>query len=272
MIKGIIFDIDGVICRGVNPIPGAPETVNKLKKDGYKVIFLSNLSTKSKDQYIGKLKNFGIEVTEDEMVLATTATALYLKKYSKTGKVFVIGAEGLKKEISSHGLTLISDPEQAEFLVAGSPFDEEGYLREENRRCFTEGLRAIKSGAKFVAVNSDPVFPSKDGKLIPGTGAFIGAITFMTKVEPVIVGKPSKVIVDMAIEKMGLTPKETMIVGDQVATDMRAGRNAGIKTTLVLSGVTSKEDYEKLPKEEKELIDYVIDSVNDIYKILNKEG
>ena len=268
MIKGIIFDIDGVLCRGTLPIPGAATTVNSLKDKGYKIIFLSNLSTKSRDQYIDKLKGFGIKVTPDEMVLATSAAAAYVRDHASNGKVYVIGAEGLKEEIRKAGLMIVDEPEEAEFVVAGSPFDEEGYVKEENRWCFTGALRAIKNGARFVAVNPDVVFPGKDGKLIPGTGAFLGAVTAMTGVEPVVVGKPSPVIVKIALDKLSLKPEECLMVGDQIPTDMKAGKSAGLYTALVLTGVTSKEDVNQLKKEDKALIDHILESINDIFNIL----
>jgi|Deesub1362B_J571_1020462.scaffolds.fasta_scaffold00020_49 phosphoglycolate/pyridoxal phosphate phosphatase family enzyme len=266
--KGFIFDIDGVLCRGDKPIPGAKETIAKLREAGIKIVFLSNLSTKSREEYVEKLHRLGIPAEPEDLVLATSAIADYVAKHCKSKKVYWVGARGLRKELEKAGLIVVEEPEEAEFVVAGSPFDEKGYVTEENRWKFTGALRAIKAGAKFVAVNPDPTFPGKDGKLLPGTGAFIGAVKAMTGVEPVIVGKPSPVIVQMALEKLGLKPDECVMVGDQIDTDMKAGKSAGLTTVLVLTGVTSREDLEKVDKSKLELVDYVFDSVNDVLKLI----
>ncbi len=268
--KGIIFDIDGVLKRGSTPIPGASETVRKLRDKGLRIVFLSNLSTKSRRQYVDILKNrIGIEVSPEDLVLATSATADYVAKNSRTGKVYFVGHQGLKEELEGHGLKIVDDPEKAEFVVAGSPFDEKGYVTEENKWKFTGAIRAILlAKAKFVAVNPDKLFPGPDGKPIPGTGTFLGAITAATGVEPVIVGKPSEEIYRIALEKIGADPSEVIMVGDQLYTDIIPAKKLGLTTVLVLSGLTKKEDLEKLDAETREMIDYVFEDVRGILKLV----
>ncbi|RLG83964.1 MAG: HAD family hydrolase [Thermoprotei archaeon] len=271
-IKGIIFDIDGVLKRGSQPIPGAAETVNKLRELGIKIIFLSNLSTKSREEYVEILENkIGIRVSPDELVLATSATADYVAKHSTTKKVYFIGHKGLRKELEKAGLIIVDDPEEAEFVVAGSPFDEKGYVTEENRWKFTGAVRAILlAKAKFVAVNPDKLFPGADGKPIPGTGTFIGAISAATGVEPIIIGKPSKEIYRIALSKLGVSPSEAVMVGDQLYTDIIPAKKLGMTTALVLTGLTKKEDLDKLDEETRRMIDYVFDSVKDVLKLVER--
>ncbi len=268
--KGVILDIDGVLKRGSTPIPGAPETVKKLRELGLKIIFLSNLSTKSREQYVDILRNrIGIDVSPDELVLATSATADYVAKHSKTRKVYFVGHKGLRDELEKAGLTIVDDPEEAEFLVAGSPFDEKGYVTEENKWKFTGAIRAILlAKARFVAVNPDKLFPGPDGKPIPGTGTFLGAITAATGVKPVIIGKPSKEIYRIALDKIGAEPNEVIMVGDQLETDIIPAKKLGLTTVLVLSGLTKREDLEKLDPEKKSMIDYVFEDVSGVLEIV----
>ena len=268
--KGIILDIDGVLKRGSTPIPGAPETVKKLRELGLKIIFLSNLSTKSREQYVDILRNkIGVDVSPDELVLATSATADYVAKHSKTKKVYFVGHKGLRDELEKAGLIIVDDPEEAEFLVAGSPFDEKGFVTEENKWKFTGAIRAILlAKARFVAVNPDKLFPGPDGKPIPGTGTFLGAITAATGVKPVIIGKPSEEIYRIALDKIGASPSEVIMVGDQLETDIIPAKKLGLTTVLVLSGLTKREDLEKLDPEKKSMIDYVFEDVSGVLEIV----
>ncbi len=268
--KGIILDIDGVLKRGSTPIPGAPETVKKLRELGLKIIFLSNLSTKSREQYVDILRNrIGVDVSPDELVLATSATADYVAKHSKTKKVYFVGHKGLRDELEKAGLIIVDNPEEAEFLVAGSPFDEKGFVTEENKWKFTGAIRAILlAKARFVAVNPDKLFPGPDGKPIPGTGTFLGAITAATGVKPVIIGKPSEEIYRIALGKIGVSPSEVIMVGDQLETDIIPAKKLGLTTVLVLSGLTKREDLEKLDPEKKSMIDYVFEDVSGVLEIV----
>ncbi len=267
--KGIIFDIDGVLRRGGKPIPGAAETIEELRKRGFRIVFLSNLSTRSREEYVDKLRSLGFSVDPEDLVLATSATAAYVAKHCRSGKVYLVGHAGLRRELEKAGLTIVEDPEEAEFLVAGSPFDEKGYVTEENRWKFTGAIRAILvAKARFVAVNPDKLFPGSDGKPIPGTGTFLGAIEAATGVSPTVIGKPSTHIYRIALDKLGTRPGETVMVGDQVYTDIAPAKKLGLTTVLVLSGLTSREDLEKMDPELRATIDHVIDDVTQLPSLL----
>jgi len=265
---GVILDIDGVLRRGGRPIPGSADAVKKLRDMGVRVVFLSNLSTKSREQYVDALRRLGVDASPEDLVLATSATADYVAKNSKTGKVYLIGSEGLKRELEKAGLEVVDDPEEAEFVVAGSPFDEKGFVTEDNRWKFTGAIRAILlAKAKFVAVNPDKLFPGADGKPIPGTGTFLGAITAATGVEPTVIGKPSELIYRSALERLGTPPERTLMVGDQVYTDIVPAKKLGLTTALVLTGLTSREDLERMDSELRSKIDYVFESLSDAMQL-----
>ena len=271
--EGFILDIDGVLRRGGKPIPGAAETVRKLRQMNKKIVFLSNLSTKSREEYIETLRKIGIDVTPEDLVLATSATAAYVTAHSKSKKVYWIGSRGLRRELEKAGLIIVDNPEEAEFIVAGSPFDENGYVTEENRWKFTGAIRAILlAKAKFVAVNPDRLFPGSDGKPIPGTGTFLGAITAATGVEPTIIGKPSPLIFKVALDKLGLPSEKVVMVGDQIDTDILPAKKLGLTTVLVLTGLTSREDLERLDESKRKAIDYVFNSIRDVLRLIQTGG
>jgi 4-nitrophenyl phosphatase len=252
-----------VLCRGEEIIPGAPEAIERLRQGGKSVIFISNNSTKSRIDYISKFERLGIPVTENDLVLSTYATAQYVAKERPGAKVYMVGAPGLRKELELAGLDLLDDPFKAEYVVTGSAFDGTGKISEENSFRITGALRALyHANAKFVATNPDRIFPAQDG-VIPGTGAVIGALSYMVERKPdAIIGKPATHIVQMALDRIGLQAAECVIVGD-MDTDMLAGERTGVTTVFVRSGAMKEEMLQELGITP----DFVYDSVIDILKI-----
>lgn len=244
--RGFIFDVDGVICRGDELIPGADEAIAHLRRAGKRVIFISNNSTKSRKGYLEKFSRLGISVSPEELVLSTYATAQYVARERPGAKVYMIGAPGLREELEEAGLQLTDEPLETEYVVVGSPFDGNGRITEENTWRITGALRALyHMKAKYIATNPDRIFPAQDG-VIPGTGAVIGALNYMVGREPdVIIGKPSELIVRIALEKMGLDAKECVIVGD-MDTDMLAGKRTGMTTVFVQSGAMTEGELGRL--------------------------
>jgi len=260
--QGFIFDVDGVLCRGEDPIPRAPEAIERLRRGRKKVIFISNNSTKSREDYIAKFERLGIPVVAEDLVLSTYATAQYVANERPGARVYMVGAPGLRRELTLAGLSLVEDPFQAEYVVVGSPFDGTGRIREDNAHRITGALRALyHAGAKFVATNPDRIFPAKDG-VIPGTGAVIGALSYMLNREPdAVIGKPSEHIVRIALSRLGLAPEECAIVGD-MDTDMLAGKRMGMTTVFVRSGAMTEEKLRSLGIEP----DFAFDSVIEMLK------
>ncbi len=256
--KGFIFDVDGVLCRGEEIIPKAPEAIERLRRGGKQVIFISNNSTKSRADYLAKFERLGIPARENDLVLSTYATAQYVAKEHPGARVYMIGAPGLWKELELAGLEVLDDPFQAEYVVVGSAFDGTGRISEENGLRITGALRALHhANAKFIATNPDRIFPAQDG-VIPGTGAMIGALSYMVERQPdVIIGKPNTYIVDIALARLGLKSGECVIVGD-MDTDMLAGQHSGMSTVYVRSGAMT----ENMLREELGIRpDFVYDSI-----------
>ncbi|MEM4472959.1 MAG: HAD-IIA family hydrolase [Archaeoglobaceae archaeon] len=251
--KGFIVDIDGVISRSVEPIEEGVRGVKKLLELGKKVVFVSNNSTRSRKVLMERLKSFGIEVGEENIVSATHATARFIAMERERAKVFTTGEDGLKAELIEAGLRLV-DYNEAEYLVVGSN-------RKINYDLMTKALRCCLRGVRYIATNPDKIFPSEDGPT-PGTGMIIGALYWMTgRLPDVIVGKPSRVIMLEALRKLNLKPEEVVVVGDQIEIDVLAGKSIDAETLLVLTGVTKKEDVEKAEIKP----DYVLPSLESLF-------
>ncbi|MFN3384667.1 MAG: HAD-IIA family hydrolase, partial [Archaeoglobaceae archaeon] len=235
--KGFVVDIDGVIGKSVEPIRGGVNGVKKLIELGKKVVFVSNNSTRSRRILIQRLRSFGIEVGEESVVSATHATAKFIAREKEGAKVFTTGEEGLKEELLNAGLRIV-DYEDAEYLVVGSN-------RKIDYELMTKALRCCLRGTRYIATNPDKIFPSENGPT-PGTGMIIGALYWMTgRMPDAIVGKPSKVIMLEALEKLNLSAEDVVVVGDQIEVDVVAGKNIGATTLLVLTGVANRSDVER---------------------------
>ncbi|RLI76618.1 HAD family hydrolase [Archaeoglobales archaeon] len=255
--KGFVIDIDGVIGRGESPIKKGIEGVKKLRELGKKVIFVSNNSTRSRRIMMGRFQRFGLDVDEDELLMATYATARFIAKEKRSAKVFTTGEPGLVEELELAGHKIV-EYDEAEYLVVGSN-------RGINFDLMTKALRACLSGIRYLATNPDRIFPAEDGP-VPGTGMIIGALYWMTGRKPdVVVGKPSKIIMEEALEILGLSAEDVVVVGDQIDVDIKAGKAIGAETLLVLTGVTTRENINSMISRFGEKPDYVLDSLSDLF-------
>lgn len=256
--KGFILDIDGVIGRGETPIPAGVNAVKKLREDGKKLIFVSNNSTRSRNIMIERFQRFGLDVKEEEMLLCTFATARFISREKERAKIYTTGEGGLIEELELAGHRLV-DYEDAEYLVVGT-----------NRRIsydiLTRALRlTLNENIRYIATNSDKIFPSESGPT-PGTGMLVGALYWMTDRTPdVVVGKPSKVIMEEALDILGLRADEVAVVGDQIEVDVVAGRNINSETVLVLTGVTTRDNLPHMIEKIGYEADYVLNDLDEIY-------
>jgi phosphoglycolate/pyridoxal phosphate phosphatase family enzyme len=229
--------MDGVLYRGDNPIKRSASAVAELRKRGKKLIFITNNSATSRLGYVRKLGRMGIPAKKSEIVTSGYATALHLRKNSPHARVFVVGGDGLKTELEEAGVRVLppSLSEEATHLVVGL---DKGLSYAK----ITKALQVLLKGADFIATNADPTYPTETG-LSPGAGAVVGALVWCSGREPrVIVGKPFAPILEIALELIGAKPECTAIVGDRLDTDIEAGKKLGLRTVLVLSGVSTREE------------------------------
>lgn len=238
-ISSLIVDLDGVVWLGDRPIEGAAEALTKLERAGKKLAFLTNNSTVSRRDCARKLKKIGIEA--DAIITSSYGAALWLKKDGQA-RVYAIGEKGLREELelAGHKLVKEGEAEKATHVVVGLD-------RKLSYEKLAAGMRAILAGAKFVATNRDCSYPSEKG-LLPGAGAIVSFLETATRRPPdVVIGKPETFLLELALQALNSKPGETALVGDRLDTDVVAGKRAGLKTILVLTGVSKKVEGKPKP-------------------------
>ena len=253
--SGYIFDLDGTIYRGEKLIRGARETIEKLKSLSKKIAYLSNKPIQTREDYSAKLTRLGIPTKPEEVINSSLVMARWLSHQAPGAAIFVIGEPPLIEEMRRAGFRITDNPEEVQYVIAS--FD-----RSFDYRKLNIALQAIKRGAHFVATNPDRTCPVEGGE-IPDCAAMIGAIEGATgkKVEA-IVGKPSDIMIQVAVEAMGLRPQDCLLVGDRLETDMVMGKRAGMATAIVLTGVTTQETLRQSSIQP----DYVWESVAEMLK------
>jgi len=254
-IKLLIFDLDGVIYRGNSPLPGARETIESLRQAGKAIAFLTNNSTLTRFQYKRKLSRMGIKANIGEIFTSAWGTAIYLKQQDFK-KALVIGERGLKKELQWTGIEVTSLPEEdVDCVVVGLD-------RKLNYKKLCYAFEAVKKGAMFIATNKDYTLPLED-KIVPGGGAIVASLQWSLNKEPFLIGKPSPFLLELIMNQYGTDKRNSLIVGDRLDTDIEMGKRAGIKTILVLTGVTSGKELANASLKP----DTVINNLEEILKI-----
>jgi len=240
-IQHAIVDMDGVLYHGNEAIAGAKEFLAFLGEAGVRFVLLTNNSTLTLAQFVGKLRRMGIETTQEALLTSAVATAAYLTRIAPPGsRVYLIGEEGIRSELLKSGFVL-TDTADAEYVVVGLD-------RQLTYAKLNAAMRAVRNGARLIGSNPDRTFPSETG-LEPGAGATLAALEAATDVAPLVIGKPERAIFELALDRLGATPQTTAVIGDGLYTDVLGGRRAGLFTILLLSGVTEAAQLvESAPK------------------------
>lgn len=231
--KGYLIDLDGTMYRGNEVIEGAPEFVEALHSNDVPYLFLTNNSSKTQEDVASHLNEFGIIATPDHVFTSSMAAAKYIKHQKNNARCYVIGENGLIDAIRKEGMTITD--EACDFVVFGID-------RHITYEKYTKACLAIRNGATFISTNSDTAIPTERG-LLPGNGALTSVITVSTNQEPIFIGKPESIIMREALAVLGTKDEETVMVGDNYQTDIKAGIRAGIDTLMVFTGVTPFESY-----------------------------
>jgi len=282
LIDGVdvfIFDCDGVIWRGDSVIDGIPETLEKLRALGKKCYFVTNNSTKSRKGYKKKFESLKLDVAPEEIFSSSFAAAAYLEqtKFKDTGKkVYIIGEVGICEELDLIGVPWSGGPNDEGKVPDMGPgckvdYDKDvgavivGFDRHVNYYKIQYAQLCINEnpGCEFIATNLDAVTHLTDAQEWAGNGSMVGAIKGCTGKEPTVVGKPSPLMIDYLCSKLGLQKDRICMVGDRLDTDVLFGTDNGLRTCLVLSGVTTEEKL--LSKENEITPDYYADSIVDFF-------
>ena len=248
---GFLIDMDGVIYRGNEVIPGADKFINALVENDIPFVFLTNNSQRTKRDIAIRLQRMGFNITEKHIFTCAVATARFLAGQKPNGTAYVIGEGGLLTSLHRNGYAIVDS--KPDYVVVG-----EG-------RTFTcemidKAVQMIFDGAKLIATNPDPNCPAANGNIRPGCGAIVAMLEKATGQEAFSVGKPSPVMMRMARKELGLDTSHTVMIGDTMSTDILGGLQMGYTTVLVLSGGTKLEDisdYAYIP-------DYTVDTICDL--------
>ncbi len=270
-LNTFLFDGDGVIYKENNPLPGGIEFIKLLQKREKKVFLLTNNSTKTREEFKEKFSALGIELSVESILSSAYLTAHYISKEKSSARVYVIGEEGLKKEFVNFGVNIVNRHEETnEEDIFALNMDNIDYVVTgmDRRLNYVKISRAVNilmsyKETKFIATNADFTFPTVHG-LIPGGGAMIKILEELSgrKVEAII-GKPNSEMFEIAME-LSQTSKEQMIMfGDRLETDILGAKLSGMKTCLVLSGVTSMKDLAGLTDENSP--DLIMNNLQDAY-------
>src|SRR5512134_2065160 len=238
-IKALIIDMDGVIWKSDAPIGDLAGTFARVRARGLKFVFATNNSTKTPDQYVARLKEFGVEVEPWQVVTSSQGAAhAVAQKFPRGTKVFMIGEDGIQLALEERGFEVLSveAAQQAEVVVMGI---DRGITFQKA----SEATLLVRRGIPFYATNPDKTFPTPRGE-IPGAGAWISVITTATGIEPIYASKPFPFMMQLSLERLETAKDETLVIGDRLETDIAAGQAVGCPTALVLSGVSTREQAE----------------------------
>ena len=250
MIKGLAIDMDGTVYKGMDVIPGAREFVAELKRRGIPFTFVTNNSSKGRRHYYDKLTKLGFDVGIDNVLTSGIATLRYLNEKRPGKTVYPLGTESYVAEVKEYGVPI--DDKDPDIVLLS--FDREITYEKINN-----AYQFLMRGAEFIATHPDDLCPTEDGYDVD-IGPFIMMFEYLTKKKATVIGKPNRLLLDMAASQMGIQPDEIAMVGDRLYTDMRMAWDNNIPSILVLSGETTMEDL----KHSDIRPTYVLDSVADL--------
>jgi arabinose operon protein AraL len=232
--RGWLFDLDGTVYRGEALVPGAAEAIGALRAAGRRVAFLSNKPLQTRADYARKLTRLGIPTPEDDVINSSLALARHLARLDPGAPLFVIGEPPLIDELRANGFEVRGDRHVRWVVIA---FD-----RTFDYAKLNIALQAVRRGARLIATNPDRTCPTEDGE-IPDCAGMTAAVEAVTgRTVEVVVGKPSPIMLEVALERLGVTAAECVMVGDRIETDIVMGKRLGLATVLVLTGIARADD------------------------------
>lgn len=234
-IKLFLFDMDGTLYLGNRLYDFTLELLETIRATGRRYLFMTNNSSKSVNDYIKKLEKLGISATREDFITSSQATAYYLKQHYPNHRLYVCGTQSLKKELMMEGFAVTENLAEVDCIVMG--FDTELTFQKLED---VSKLLLTRETIPYIATNPDYVCPTEFGS-VPDCGSVCDMIYNATGKRPVVIGKPSPLMPQLAMDRYGFSKEETAVVGDRIYTDIKSGLNAGITGILVLSGETTQE-------------------------------
>lgn len=254
-IELFLLDMDGTIYLDDELFDGSLDFINKIKEKNKKYIFLTNNSSKSKYDYLKKLKSLHIDATLDNIFTSGMAMGMYLNEFYNGKSIYLVGTNALKEELEAYNVKIVDD--NPDIVVVG--FDRELTFEKLEKACWF-----IDEGAIFLATNTDYVCPIRNHRYVPDCGSMCKMITNATKKEPKFIGKPEADMINILSKKYNIEKDKIVMIGDRVYTDIKAGYNAGVNTICVLSGEATLDTI----KNEDVSPDFIFDSVKDLIDLI----
>jgi 4-nitrophenyl phosphatase len=250
-LRLVILDMDGVLYRGEEPIPGASDLARRLHRAGLQVRYATNNSMFTRAAYAERLRSMGITATLDEIVTSTSATIEHLRRHEPAVRsVLAVGAAGMVEELRAAGFAVRPAAEPAQ--ASDRPVDAVlvGLDPEFDAARLDSAVAAIVGGAQFIATNADARYPTPTG-FRPGAGAIVAAIADATASTPMVIGKPAPAMFTAILEAAGVTPGQAVVIGDNPDSDIAGAHRSGIESILVLTGVTDGRAVDGLTAERR---------------------
>ncbi|MBI5566936.1 MAG: HAD-IIA family hydrolase [Chloroflexi bacterium] len=261
----LITDMDGVLWRGHEPLPGLPEFFRFLRSENVRFVCATNNASTLAARLAERLQGWGTDVTPDEIVTSSTATADYLATVLPQGScLYVIGMEGLRAPLRDRGFELADRDGAAAAEVAAAANIAAvvvGIDWNVTYNQFKQAALLIRQGAKFIGTNGDRTFPTPEG-IVPGNGSLLALIETATDVKPTVIGKPEPVLYEMSLKRMNARPDQTLVLGDRLETDILGAVRLNLKSALVLSGIATRADLARSDYQP----DWVFDDISDLVK------
>ena len=253
-VRSYLMDMDGVIVREDQPVPGADRFIARLREKGRQFLILTNNSRHAPRDTAANLRRVGLDVGDGDVWTSALATARFLSDQRPEGSAFVIGESGLTTALYEAGYT--QTDHKPDYVVLGE-------TRTYSFERITQAIRLIQAGARFIATNPDDTSPSPDGPL-PATGAVAAMISRASGVKPYYVGKPNPLMMRSALRSIDAHSESTVMIGDRMETDIVSGIEAGMRTVLVLSGSTDRATAETFPYRPTQIVESVADLIETI--------
>ncbi|WP_119070006.1 HAD-IIA family hydrolase [Aggregatilinea lenta] len=263
-IDGFVFDLDGTVYLGDRALPGAPETIATLRAQGRHVLFVSNKPLEPRQNYAAKLTRLGIPTGPDDVITSGYVMGYHLAREYPKLRYYVVGEQPLLDELRSHGLEVAGEFESQNPKDVIQPDGIDAVIvafdRTLDYRKLNTAYQALLNGARFFATNADKMCPMPGGG-IPDAGATIAALEHITGRQlELLAGKPSLLIMQVALDRLGLPAGRCMMIGDRLETDMRMGQQAGMVTAAVMSGASTREDVARMERPP----DLVLDGIGNL--------
>lgn len=253
-VESYLMDMDGVIVRESQLVPGADRFIARLREAGKRFLILTNNSRHTPRDLAAHLRHLGLDVTDKDIWTSALATARFLSDQRPAGSAFVIGESGLTTALYEAGYT--QTEHAPDYVVLGE-------TRTYSFERITLAIRLIQRGARFIATNPDDTSPSPDGPL-PATGSVAAMISRASGVKPYYVGKPNPLMMRSALRSIDAHSESTVMIGDRMETDIISGIEAGMRTVLVLTGSTDRARAETFPFRPTRIVDSIADLVDEI--------